>query len=219
MGPWRCEPRTSRSTDRPKRSSCCDRVAVLGVRLDAQVPDQVPRLGYFVIDALLETPGIAYMEAGYGVESRKRGVAAGGERLRYGEDTIASRRAIVGDADRLQGGWASGISGRRDGYRAWRVIEQLARVVADEVAIDLVLAGRADDQQVGVSGARDVVQTSPHITRLSAHDLGVQSRFIAQRCEALQCILVSRRSPRRARVGRGLGGHDLHVSKRQVAIG
>ena len=81
MAPWLREPRTSRSTDRPKRPSSLDWVAVLGVRLDAaQLPDPLTRLGRVVIDALLEMPRIARMKAGYGMERRERGVALGGER-------------------------------------------------------------------------------------------------------------------------------------------
>lgn len=71
---------------RPSEASeLLDWVAVLGVRLDAQLPDPVARLGHVVIDALLEMPRIARMKAGYGMERRERGVALGGERPRHGE--------------------------------------------------------------------------------------------------------------------------------------
>jgi hypothetical protein len=93
----------NQQVQRPSEASeLLDRVAVLGVRLDAQLPYPVPRLDHFIIIALLEMPRIEHMEAGYGMERGERGVALGGERPRHGEEAVASWRATVGDADRLQ---------------------------------------------------------------------------------------------------------------------
>ena len=219
MGPRLCEPRNQQVHRPSVASELLYRVAVLRVRLDAQLADPVPRLGHFIVDALLEMRGIGHMEAGYGMKRRERGAAVGGERPRHCEKTVASWRATVGDPDRLQWSWLSGVSDRCDGDCAWRVVEQSARVIAYEVAIDLVLAARAEDQQVGGPSACQVMQTPPHAPHLAGHHLGVQSHFFAQGCQTLECILTLRGGPRRARLGRGLRGHDLHVSKRQIAFG
>jgi hypothetical protein len=71
------------------------------------------------------------------------------------------------------------ISDWRDSDRARRRLEQLPGVIRDEVAIDVVLAARGDDQQVGIASARQVVQTSPRARRLDAHHLRIELRLVA----------------------------------------
>ena len=124
-------------------------------------------------------------------------MAVGGELSRHGEGAVAFWRAVVADADRPQWTSASGISDRRDGDRARRVIERLARVIGDEFAIDLVLPARGDHQQVGVSGACDLVQPPAHAASLVAHHLGLDLRFIPQRRESLERLPAPGRGARR----------------------
>jgi hypothetical protein len=93
-------------------------------------------------------------------------------------------QAVIRDADRSQGTSTSGISDRRHGDRARRVLEQRLGIISDQIPIDLVLAAGADHQEVGVPSAHHVMQTPPHVPRLVAHHLRTELVFVAQRGEA-----------------------------------
>jgi hypothetical protein len=149
-----CEPITSRSV----ADELLDGIARRGLGFQAaQGGEPLAGLLHVFLVLPLDIRYIADIERRPdSLECRQFIVELDGQPPGQRERLCALGRPVVGDADPPHGG-ARGVSSRRDrNCRRW-VLEQLAGVIADEVASELVVVARAYHEQVGMPGRRELV--------------------------------------------------------------